>query len=281
MSRASAKRRAEVHPGRESSTFDKTLRVLSSSGRHQLWRVFSDFVELAALSFSNVVLVDPEREARYLKILDAYEPDEQVLFPELLALVVLAQTNEPQDFLGAAFMRLELGSHWHGQFFTPWEVCRLMASVTIGDEAALRALIAGKGYVSVLEPASGAGAMVLALAEAIRALGFNPQRQLSVEAWDLDATAARMAYVQCAVVGLPAKVVIGNSLSLEVRETLFTPQWHLGFWSARKSFAHEGPSVEAGAVPEAAPETESAAAVPALPSPPEASKKAAGQLALW
>ena len=44
------------------------------------------------------------------------------------AIVVEAlERNPDQDFLGRLYMSLELGNHWKGQFFTPYDVCRCMA----------------------------------------------------------------------------------------------------------------------------------------------------------
>lgn len=43
------------------------------------------------------------------------------------AIVVEAlERNPDQDFLGRLYMSLELGNHWKGQFFTPYDVCRYM-----------------------------------------------------------------------------------------------------------------------------------------------------------
>lgn len=47
------------------------------------------------------------------------------------AIVVEAlERNPDQDFLGKLYMSLELGNHWKGQFFTPYNVCRCMAETS-------------------------------------------------------------------------------------------------------------------------------------------------------
>lgn len=75
---------------------------------------------------------------------------------EMLGLITMAlEENPEQDFLGSMFMRLELGNHWKGQFFTPYSVCKTMAEMNALD---LEATIATKGWVSVNDPACGAGA---------------------------------------------------------------------------------------------------------------------------
>ena len=42
------------------------------------------------------------------------------------------EDNPDQDFLGAAYMELGLGNHWTGQFFTPYNVSKMMAQMTLG-----------------------------------------------------------------------------------------------------------------------------------------------------
>lgn len=88
------------------------------------WQVWADFVEAAAIALHNTCdrtsIKHGEREVRYHQIMNGYSPKEQAVFPKLFAMLCAAlEQNPEQDFLGDMFMRLELGSHWHGQFFTP------------------------------------------------------------------------------------------------------------------------------------------------------------------
>lgn len=222
------------------AVFEREIRGLAPM--HQTWRVFADFCEMAAISIAQCPLPNAEREARYLKLIAAYDHgEERFAFSRMLGAVVAGLEQEPHDFLGSAFMELELGSHWHGQFFTPYEVCRMISEVLIGERCEE---IEHRGFVRASEPAAGAGAMVIALAEVLEARGYNPQTQLHVTAVDVDPTAAHMAFVQLALLGIPAHVVVGNTLTLEERETFTTPLHHLGFWNARlaRGFALGSPA---------------------------------------
>ncbi|MBE0317765.1 N-6 DNA methylase (plasmid) [Xanthomonas citri pv. punicae] len=145
----------------------------------------------------------------------------------------MAMQAEPGDVLGAVFGQLELSNTWRGQFFTPFELCRLMARLQIGDGADVRAIIDREGYVSASEPACGAGAMIIALAEAMHDAGINYQRHLHVVAVDVDPRAAHMAYVQFTLLHIPAVVIVGNTLAMEEREHWYTPAHVLGGWSGR------------------------------------------------
>ncbi|MEQ5149777.1 N-6 DNA methylase [Providencia stuartii] len=118
------------------------------------------------------------------------------------------------------FMSLELGEGAWGQFFTPFHVSQLMSDLIIGD---CGAIIEQNGYISVCEPTCGAGGMVIACANAVLQQGYNSQTQMIAVCTDIDEVAARMCYIQLALLGIPAIVNIGNSLTLDVRQTLYTP----------------------------------------------------------
>lgn len=214
--------------------FDKAFRSLNHS--HQPWKVWSDFVESAALALVQCAKFekDPKIEERYLAIAAQYKPEEWRRMPELLGLVVeLMEENPGRDVLGSAFMRHELGNHWAGQFFTPSEVSLTMARMLVGDGAHLKELIETRRFVRLMEPACGAGGMVLAFAQAMREAGFNPQEVLHSTAIDIAPTCAHMAHVQMTLTGLPGVVHVGDSLSNEMRETWHTP-WHWkGLWNWR------------------------------------------------
>lgn len=202
---------------------------------HQIWRVFSDFCEMAALSFSNAILKNAEREERYLRIIGRYSKEEAQQFPKLLGLTAMGLEDWDCDFLGEVFMGLELGNHWKGQFFTPFHLCRMMADMQAGDVAEI---IARRGFVTGNDPCCGGGAMLIGLARALRDRGINPQQHLHVTATDVDATAAHMCYVQLCWLHIPAVVIVGNSLSLEVTEAFYTPAHHLGFWDYKLKRGH-------------------------------------------
>lgn len=203
--------------------------------RHSMYTVFSDFVELAAMSVANAIDLRQKeaREKRYMQLIGKYEPEEQKRFPTMLGELVLALEHAPGDILGATFGELDMGNARTGQFFTPYELCRLMASVTVGDGADMRAKIAHRGYITVSEPACGAGAQIIALAETMKAAGINYQQDMHVTAVDIDSRAVHMAFLQLSLMHVPAVVVLGNTLTLEEREHWYTPAHILGLWEWR------------------------------------------------
>ena len=196
--------------------------------------LFADFCELAAIAISNAVDVHyrDKRESRYLQIIRRYPPEIAEAFPRILAELILALENTPRDVLGETFHELELHKAIIGQFFTPYHVCRAAAHFYIEGKD-LRSHIDEHGLFTAQEPACGSGAMIIALADAIKSAGVNYQQHFYVEAWDIDRLAAHMAYVQLSLLHIPASVVIGNSLSQEVYERWYTPAYITGLFRQR------------------------------------------------
>lgn len=125
------------------------------------WQVWGDLIEAFACSLANCVDKNTsyytERENRYAKCIERLGSVE--VPAKLFAVVVMAiEKNPKQDFLGKMFMELNLGNNWKGQFFTPYSVCEMMAGCTIGN---VDAEISEKGFISICDPACGAGATLI------------------------------------------------------------------------------------------------------------------------
>jgi len=236
--------------------------------RHDLYTLFSDWCECAAISLSNAMDLRQreKREARYLEIIGRYERQVVDTFPKILGEVVDALEAWPQDILGATFHELELHNTARGQFFTPYELCRMMAKINVGTAEDLQAIIDQRGYITAQEPAVGAGATIVALAEAIKDLGINYQQHLHVTAIDVDPRAVHMAYIQFSLMHIPAHVIVGDTLRLEFREDWFTPAHVMGFWSGRLAADR---AAEAAMAPPPPPP------LPPQPPPPAAAKRKA------
>jgi hypothetical protein len=199
--------------------FQKLFRSLCH--RHDRWRVFADFCEMSAMALANQVCKDAEREERYLGVVRRYSKEEAISLSHMLA-CVMAGLNWSTDFLGRQFMHMGLANRDRGQVFTALEVARFMAAM-ITDPKELARKVQDQGYVTLYEPAAGAGANVIAFAGVMRQAGFDPSRYLHVTAIDNDPTVAFMCFIQLAILGIPAVVYVGDTLSMEMREALHTP----------------------------------------------------------
>lgn len=177
-------------------------------------KIFEDFITMTACMISNTC--DPvhveEREKLYMQFASQYKPNELDVFARMIAEIVNGLEDNPdQDFLGEMYMALEFGSSSAGQFFTPYSVCRCTAALA-SDFDVLKAKIAEKGFVSVTDPACGAGALLMAFANAARAESINYQTQCLFIAQDIDFTVGCMCYIAMSLMGCPGYVVIGDTL---------------------------------------------------------------------
>ena len=205
-------------------------RLFRDTARHcHRYEVFRDFVTLTAISLHNRINLVDALEAEYLAIIGRYPREDQLRFPQLLAELVEIMEVEPWDALGQLYMELGIQSEHVGQFFTPPEISELMARITYGG--ALASL--KEPFVTVMEPACGAGGMILAFAKVMIDSGHNPAERMWVHCQDIDRTAALMCYVQLALWHIPGVVVVGNTLAMETCEVFYTPAHYLGRWSDR------------------------------------------------
>lgn len=242
---------------RDSQTaFSKAFYPLGE--RHQRWQVWADFIVASAISLA--APFDPPdtdkhkaREKEFAEIMARYTETERRVFSELMQIMLQALEDEPeQDFLGEMFMMLELSNHWKGQFFTPYDVCRCMAEITMQDVAAR---IESKGWVGICDPACGAGALLVAARNYLQAhpcghlLGH--QQTLFV-AQDIDRVAALMCFLQISLLGCAGYVIVGNTLTnpcvglgnnpllpieTEGQDIWCTPLFHDRVWVWRQAFA--------------------------------------------
>ncbi len=188
------------------------------------WQVWSDFVEMTAISISNTCEIRTdkklEREKRYMTIIGSYTATEQAVFPELIAILTASlERNSEQDFLGEMFMALELGSHWKGQFFTPYSVCKAMANITIADA---KERLSEQNWIGINDPACGAGATLIGARNALELEGIGGTQAFFV-GQDIDRTAAMMCYIQLSLLGCAGYVVIADTLIHPVTGPMLWP----------------------------------------------------------
>ena len=226
--------------------FVKRFRGLSR--RFPLWQVWNDFITMFAVALSNAVdsRYRTEREAMYKRIIEKYEKAERMVFPELVEDVVNAfDADREQDFLGSAYMELELGNHWIGQFFTPYDICRCMAEITTGDVVEQ---INRDGFVTLNDCACGAGATLIAAVNQIEKQLFEAksplrwQNHVLVTAQDLDFTTGMMCYIQFSLLGCAGYIKIGNTLTDPMHDGddptayWYTPGYFSSVWQLRRIF---------------------------------------------
>jgi hypothetical protein len=126
------------------------------------------------------------------------------------------------DLLGHAYttMRPKAARGARGEFYSPEQLCYLMAQMILGD---CKDLPPG---ASIAEPAAGTGGMVRAAAQVIREAGRDPAEFVWVVN-DISPQVVAGLAVNCHVWGLGPNVIIG------VADTLAEPDWQARAWQAQ------------------------------------------------
>ncbi len=203
------------------------------------WDRWNDMVTLFAIEISNAVdsTHRDERNERYAAVAKKYKPEEFERFAALFAEIVEEFERNPfQDFLGAMYMELEMGSSQNGQFFTPYNVCEMMAETAIDDEVLSK--VEDHGWISVNDPTCGGGATLIAAAGSLYKRGINYQEKVLFIGQDLDQTVAMMCYIQLSLLGCAGYVHVGNTLSAPLTGDTLTPNGNNNTWYTPMYFSN-------------------------------------------
>lgn len=236
--------------------FLKTFHKLTY--RWRSWDIWTDFVTLIACTISNTVdkLHYEEREATYMRIITKYNKDEQALFPQLFAQLVLALEDNPeQDFLGDIYTELGLNSKEHKQIFTPYHICHLMAELTFGD---LAKDVEEKGFITIHDACCRAGATLIAAANVAKMkLGeadLNFQNHILITGQDIDPLVTMMCYIQLSLLGVAGYFKVGNAFTEPMADGdslddyWFTPMYFFPIWTFRRMWRSLDKLTEGGPV---------------------------------
>lgn len=213
------------------------------------WQVWEDLMTVMACSISNAVDRTPDkfqrREEQYersIKNLGGVEIPAQMLGIITMAL----EQNPDQDFLGKLYMNLNLGNHWKGQFFTPYNICQLMSDMTMGD---CQKAIEKDGWISICDPCIGGGAMMIAAVHTLRRQHVFYHNNVLFVGQDIDRVVGMMAYIQLSFLGCPGYIVIANTMTnpivgsplmpveKEGQEFWYTPLYFSEVWHFRRAFS--------------------------------------------
>lgn len=203
------------------------------------YEVFKDFIFLSAIELHNSIFTkenkDQALEQEYIAIVGKYSRAEFDKFCELFSNLIILMDIEPTDVIGGLYMELELTNLKNGQFFSPPEISKFMAKILAMD--ALKNMEdTHKPFITLSEPACGAGGMVLAFAHEMIQQGVNPAQKLFVQCIDIDRLAGFMCYIQLSLWGIPAQIIIGDTLTREYREVYYTTIFYLEGWENRLKY---------------------------------------------
>ena len=186
--------------------------------------VFSDFVRMSACA-----LACQTREEEYLEVAKKYDSDELKEFSKALAWFVNESEGKPfSDLLGGYYEDIASKSarDTRGEFFTPEHISEFMARLCINVEK----VIEDNMPVRIYEPTCGSGGIILQSAKQL-APPFTGKEKSYVDllrftAQDISPLACDMTYLNTTLWGIPTRVVLGNTLTNEVRRIWANVHWY-------------------------------------------------------
>jgi type I restriction-modification system DNA methylase subunit len=167
--------------------------MFNCSRDHDVFRKFLRVVDALLRRFESA------GEADYMLAIKSLEPKTIDLCCQAFAVMVDHFWHEGcyADLLGPVYM--EIRCNWKGsalgQFFTPWNLCLMMAKMNFDDDLAQR--IERGERVSVCDPACGSGATLLATrAAAAERFGRKTADRIVLAGQDIDELCVLMAKIQ-------------------------------------------------------------------------------------
>lgn len=106
------------------------------------------------------------------------------------------------------------------QFFTPFSLCEISAKAMFGDFSSVKKAVKDKGYITLSEPASGSGAMIIAARNLLASHGYGTDNLYVVN--DISAICYHMIYIQLSLLGIVGQVCWGNTITGEIWERTMT-----------------------------------------------------------
>lgn len=201
------------------------IRLLESvnTGKWMMLDVFADFCRMAALCIESPLTfgdVKKEIEDEYARIIAKYNGNYQP-FSHAMAEVVAALYEKREEFLGQVHEAIGAANTRNGQFFTPNSVANVMARVVSPDVD-----YKPGNPVIINDPACGACVTLIAGAEELLRRGIQ-QRDILIDAGDIDLRALDMSYIELSLLGYAAVIRHENALS---REILSRPRCTPGYF---------------------------------------------------
>lgn len=138
---------------------------------------------------------------------------------EALELLIEQAFFNYHDILGAVYMELGQGDKRFGQYFTPWNVAKMMAEMNLHD---LKPLSPGQPPIKILEPCVGSGVLILAAAETIeeRCPGMIARGEVEFYGMDIDPVCVKMCELNMVLHGIGRKVQRLEELNPQQRRAI-------------------------------------------------------------
>jgi type I restriction-modification system DNA methylase subunit len=186
----------------------------SLSARNGVGQVFRDFLTMSMCALHGINIAtncqqkDEANEKLYETAIRPYKKEELPMFAKLLGIMQLMAHEYPlEDAFGDWFME-NVSNDANGQFFTPTEICRLMARIVIPEGS--------PDGLTVSDPCCGSGRTLLAAAEI--------NRTFVLYGADIDLMCCQMTCLNMLFNGLRGEVIWMDTIRMQ-----FYGAWHINY----------------------------------------------------
>lgn len=176
----------------------KILEKITAKG-YSHYDVFRDWVDLMLYALSG-------EEAEYMRTIGRYRNEGEIgkreadYFAQAFGELVNSMKETNAETLGSIYEEWNIQNKCKGQFFTPGHIAEMMSKMMI------------TGKENVLDPACGAGIM---LVSAAKAMSWEDGRESFFTGQDLDERCVKMCALNLCFFNLNGFAIQGNSLTME------------------------------------------------------------------
>ena len=201
-----------------------------SKGKYDIKDVFNDFVIIYAIAIKNKFHYEQEDEDIYFSIIKKYKKDELDIFPKLIVELqeIYMKEREIRDVLGEIYFQIGSIKKGNKQFFSP-------KSIGIINSILVQAHIVKKenDFNIIYDPTCGSGTLLLYSAKTLIDNNIDYTKKAFYWAQDNDFVCFCMAYIQLSIYGMPALVILGDTISLQEKKVYYTPEFFIGGWKKK------------------------------------------------
>lgn len=189
--------------------------------------LFKDAIEYLALKImvQTDFKIEKNNADKYFELTEKYtDKDNKVIkVMKLICSLLKRFSTHFNDYLGELYMRVieEFSKPTKGQYFTPYNVSKLMAHITFDIPTHVN-----EKPITINDPCCGSGGMCIAFIDLLDKRNINYLQHYLIYANDVDITCAYMTYIQLSMAGAAAIVEHKDTITQETYSTMRTAGYY-------------------------------------------------------
>lgn len=189
--------------------------------------LFKDAIEYLALKIMIQTDFQIEQKCtdKYFELSEKYKDKDcsVIRVIKLISSLLLRFKTHFYDYLGELYMKIieRFSKPSKGQYFTPYNVSKLMAHITFDIPANIK-----DKPITINDPCCGSGGMCIAFIDLLDKRNINYLQHYIIYANDIDITCAYMTYIQLSMAGAAAIIQHKDTITQETYLTMRTAGYY-------------------------------------------------------